>query len=313
MAVTSMSLVSVYLPTRNRAAQLERAVRSVLRQDYTSLELLVVDDASTDETPQLLERLAREDSRVRVLRSPAPAGASVARNLALREARGQLATGLDDDDVMLPGRITSLVHAHRSEYAFVCSARYVVDLGEGWFKVDFAEPSVIDLDGILSGNVVGNQVLVETERVRAVGMYDESLPGWQDYDLWTRLVMRYGPGLRVTDSSYVVVANSSATTISNSPGAIVGARRYLERYGHLMSDQHRRSHGLVLAAVEKRKLSLREASELWSPATRLGVLRYLARTSVPGGARWHAAFRRMRGPLNRLPAPVAEALGARLR
>lgn len=311
--MTSAPLVSVYLPTRDRAVQLERAVRSVLRQDYPSLELLVVDDASIDETPRLLARLAREDSRVRVLGQSSPAGASAARNLALRAARGDFATGLDDDDVMLPGRVTSLVRAHRSQCAFVCSARYVVDLREAWFKLEFAEPSLLDLDRILFGNVVGNQVLVETERVRAVGMYDESLPGWQDYDLWTRLAMRYGPGLRVSDPSYVVVANSSATTISNSPGAIIGALRYLERYGHLMTDEHRRSHGLLRAAVEKRGLSLHEVGELWSPATRLALLRYIARSNVPGGARWLAAFRRMQGPLDRLPAPVAEALGDRRR
>lgn len=311
--MTGIPLVSVYLPTRDRAAQLARAVRSVLSQDHPSLELLVVDDGSIDETPQLLARLARDDARVRVLRRPTAAGASAARNVALREARGEFATGLDDDDVMLPGRITSLLRAHRGEHAFVCSARYVVEPREKWFKLDLAGPATIDLQHLLYGNVVGNQVLAATERLRAVGLFDESLPGWQDYDLWTRLVMRYGPGLRVADPSYVVVANSSANTISSSPGAIVGACHYLERYGHLMSEQHRRSQALLRAAVEKRKLTLREAVALWSPATRLVLLRHLVGNNLPGGARWRATLRRLRGPLTRLPSPVAEALGESLR
>ena len=106
-------LVSVYLPTRNRAEQLPRAIRSVLRQDCPNLELLVVDDASTDLTSEVLARFAARDSRVRIFRQPVPSGAPAARNRAIREARGEFLAGIDDDDLMLPTRLSSLLDAYQ--------------------------------------------------------------------------------------------------------------------------------------------------------------------------------------------------------
>ena len=92
-------LVSVVLPTRDRRAYLARAIESVMAQTYGRCELLVVDDASRDDTSTFLAGL--KDERVRTFRGTG-AGVCAARNIGLREARGEVVAYLDDDNVMHP-------------------------------------------------------------------------------------------------------------------------------------------------------------------------------------------------------------------
>jgi glycosyltransferase involved in cell wall biosynthesis len=272
-------LVSVYLPTRDRAALLPIAARSVLEQDYRTLELIVVDDGSRDDTARVLEALAASDSRVRRLATRGGEGPAVARNLAIDAARGTFVTGLDDDDRMLPGRVRALVGAWRDAYAFVCSRWYLED--DGLRRRLGARPGAVTLEQLLHGNVVGNQVLAPLERVRAVGRFDPSLPASEDYDLWTRLVLRYGPGWCLATPTLVVRGDEARRRLSASAAAAEGARLYLARYAGYMSGAHRRSQRLVLAVSERRRLGLREALGCLTPASAGAVLRYAVRSNLP--------------------------------
>ena len=87
--------VGIYLPTRNRAGLLPRAVTSVLNQSHRQLELIIVDDGSDDSTPTVIAELIARDSRVRALRMPTPVGAPAARNAAIRASAAQWLTGID--------------------------------------------------------------------------------------------------------------------------------------------------------------------------------------------------------------------------
>lgn len=265
--------VTVYLPTQDRAAQLEAAVRSVLAQDYPDFELIVVDDASSDATPRVLERLAAADARLRVLRTPQSVGAARARNLAIREARGEFITGLDDDDLMMPARLSTLLAAYGEQYAFVCSAcRWVGPSGE---RVIGGRRALIRLEDLLHRNVVGNQVLTRTSRLREVGGFDESFVASQDYDLWTRLVLRHGPALRIPAVTLIVQQHDGGPRITTSPRAVEGARQYYERHAPRMTAAQRRSQRLLQIATEGRRLGLREALGCWAWPTQKALLRYL--------------------------------------
>src|SRR2546430_1228645 len=98
-------LVSVILPVYNREKSVARAVESVLAQTYRPLELIVVDDGSTDGTRGVLEQFG---GRIALLRQP-NAGAYSARNLGLRHARGELVAFIDSDDIWLPHRLSAQV------------------------------------------------------------------------------------------------------------------------------------------------------------------------------------------------------------
>jgi glycosyltransferase involved in cell wall biosynthesis len=102
----SKPLVSVGLPTYNRAAQLRRAIESVLAQDYPNLELVISDNGSTDETEAICTEFSRKDSRVRYIRHSVNRGMTFNFRTVLEEARGQYFMWLGDDDWMGPSLVS---------------------------------------------------------------------------------------------------------------------------------------------------------------------------------------------------------------
>jgi len=230
-------LVSVYIPTRDRVELLTRAIRSVLLQDYGPLEILVVDDASADATRQRVADLAAECAsgrRIAYFRQSTPAGANSARNRALAAAAGELVTGLDDDDYFLPDRISRLVAAFDPARAAFVFDGYVREthLADGRVRranITLDRPA--RLHDLLKRNIVGNQVLTLTSRLRQVGGFDERLPAWQDYDLWLRLVKTFGDGLPGGGCSYV-------HTIDGARGRISDDTERVERAFDLFLEKH---------------------------------------------------------------------------
>lgn len=100
------ALISVILPVHNRPAQLREAAASALSQDHPAVELLIVDDGSTDETPAVARKIAAEDpQRVRVF-TQKNMGPGAARETGRRHARGEFIQYLDSDDLLLPGKLS---------------------------------------------------------------------------------------------------------------------------------------------------------------------------------------------------------------
>jgi glycosyltransferase involved in cell wall biosynthesis len=283
--------VSVYLPTRNRAGLLREAAESVLAQHCRELELIIVDDASEDETPEVAESLARRDPRVRYLRQPMRRGAPAARNRAIAETRGRFVTGIDDDDLMLPGRLASLLQAHDERHALVCSG-FLLERG-GWRKPMFASAREIDLDRLLYSNIVGNQALVLTERVRAIGGFDENLVASQDYDLWTRLVAQFGPARRIAEPSYVCRQDAAPESISASPRAGQGAAQYAAKHAGLMNAAQRRSQWLLQVIASRRPLRLVDFPAGFTTPTVSLLLRYWL-AGLPAAETLQQRYRRLR-------------------
>ena len=190
-----MPRVSVIVPVYNRPAFVGEAVRSALAQDCPGgMEVVVVDDGSTDDTPRVLEDLAASDGRIRVLRQ-ANAGPAHARNHALREARGELLALLDSDDVWLPGKLAAqvaLLDAH-PEAAFAHS-----DVDEFWEHGEGAwtrRPEIVSghvLRVLLKRNVIHTMTVVLRRAViDEVGGFDAAYPPCEDWDLWLRIAARH--------------------------------------------------------------------------------------------------------------------------
>ena len=116
-----MPYLSVIVPAYNSEATLERCVRSVLEQSFVDLELLLVDDGSTDSTPGLLRQFSEEDGRVRIF-TQANGGVSAARNLGLTHAQGTYVAFLDADDWVDPYTYERLTSAMRESGAS-CTCR----------------------------------------------------------------------------------------------------------------------------------------------------------------------------------------------
>jgi glycosyltransferase involved in cell wall biosynthesis len=184
-------LVSVIIPTYNRAWILKEAVDSVLAQEFKGFEVVVVDDGSTDATAELLAAYA---GRVTVLRQ-ANCGVSAARNAGLAAARGELIAFLDSDDIWLSGKLSTQVAffqshpdalIHQTEELWVKNGRRM-NPGNRHRKRSgmIFEPS---LDLCL---VSPSAVMMRRELLDRVGGFDEGLPACEDYDLWLRVSCSY--------------------------------------------------------------------------------------------------------------------------
>lgn len=194
--VEAAPFVSVVLPTRNRLEYLRRAIASVLRQTMGDLELLVVDDASTDETPALLA--ASGDARLRPLRLDTQGGVSRARNTGIRAARGRWVAFLDDDDLWRETKLERQLEALAASGAY-WSVTGVVRLREGEADGEpFAPPRARTLDALWQeilfdrATCAIQSLLVETALLRAAGLFEEgsTTPFREDFELLLRLAAR---------------------------------------------------------------------------------------------------------------------------
>ena len=189
----SQPLVTVYMPTYNRLDLLQRAVESVLNQGYRNIELIVVDDNSTDATHEYLARMTEEDSRFRYFINEKNSGACVSRNKAIFSASGEFITGLDDDDYFLPNRICNFIKAWYSkqhECIALYTNSYIKKGTEDFIKTK--RVSSCNSQHLISNNWIGNQVFTKTEFLQNIGGFDKELPAWQDIECWYRLLNTYG-------------------------------------------------------------------------------------------------------------------------
>lgn len=184
-------IVSVIMATYNDAKFIEESIDSILKQTYKEFELIIVNDASTDETQQIL--FGYSDPRIIVITNEENLGRSLARNKALEIVRGDFVAVLDSDDMALPDRLEKQILFFKEHPQ--------VDVLSGKMKFINHHSEVVQTDHwiplthseIVWRNVFGtflshSTVMMRTEKIRSVGGYDPRWPRGQDTDLWLRLV-----------------------------------------------------------------------------------------------------------------------------
>ena len=132
-------LVSVIVPVYNTSATLEQCVASILSQTYAHLEIILIDDGSTDGSSALVDKLSRSDRRFQVIHQ-ANQGLSVARNIGLTHAAGDFVTFVDSDDTIEPGLIDALVHQAITDRTKIAIASFARIFPDG-HRQDFCPPS----------------------------------------------------------------------------------------------------------------------------------------------------------------------------
>lgn len=259
--------ISVYMPTYNRVNMAIHAIESVLAQDYPNIELLVVDDASTDDTWQVLTNKYINDERIRFFRQSKGQGACAARNRAIEQATGDFVTGLDDDDEFLPNRLSSLYQAYDDKYSCVCSG-YIWDYGTMQKRL-FTSRRVVALPELLDLHILSNQALVRRERMLALGGFDINLAAFQDYDMWVRVVQAYGPALRIAQPSYKVNVGHELGRITNSPKRLDAHKQFVAKHRVHMSERNLQNQMFYRQSMEQTPLTL---SQLLS-SSRYGLVK----------------------------------------
>jgi glycosyltransferase involved in cell wall biosynthesis len=235
---SNLDFVTVYIPTHNRAKLVKRAILSVLNQTYPNIEIIVVDDCSSDNThSELLQFI--EKKQIIYLRNDPLSGAPKTRNKAISHAKGKYITGLDDDDYFLQNRIQEFVNCYKPCYSFISSGQIVKSASKQ--KTAYTCPEKVNLKKIMSSNIVGNQIFTETYKLREIGGYDESLPAWQDYDLWIRLIKTFGTARKIGLATYVFDQSHPHERISNNLDKIYSAYKLFQsKYPEYTNDTYYR-------------------------------------------------------------------------
>jgi glycosyltransferase involved in cell wall biosynthesis len=211
----SLPLVTVVIPTYNCAQYIGETLESVLNQDYPRLEVVVVDDGSTDNTQDVVR--AFDPKRVTYLHQANSGGPAKPRNRAIQEARGRYIALIDSDDIMLPGKIKRAVAmlSHEPQLGLVFTDFVKIDEVHGQYpgafldtyeyfrklpKKQVAESQYViradsAYDGLISENYIGlSSVVMPKEVFSRIGIFDESLSGPEDFDMWLRITSAYDIG-----------------------------------------------------------------------------------------------------------------------
>jgi len=274
-------LVTVYIPTKNRSHLLQRALESVYRQTYRPLEVIVVDDGSTDETPGLLVQWRARHPDLVCLRNEVSTGGAAARNKAIEAARGDFVTGLDDDDEFLPDRVERFVADWfaRERRGERLSALYAQDVSRrGADQAVTRKPLQVDWRDLCRLNMISNQVFTPRSHLEAIGMFDPVLPMWQDLECWIRLTARFGPAGLTDAATYVFHMDAAADRVS-----LKGKERLLQAYEHVAT-KHRETMG----TAQRRALFLQMFADHYPTEAGWGDVRTFVRAfgpHVPGIAR----------------------------
>lgn len=233
--------VSVVIATHNRYEFLASAIRSALGQTQSDIELIIVDDASTDKTPEILARFAVSDERIRVIRNQISVGGAGARNIGIQESRGEWVAFLDDDDEWFPQKLErqiALLDTLRT--AVACSCDYIQKTHSGRAKL-IQLPKNIAYEEILRENKLGgaSMCICSREMITRIGGFDISLRSGQDWDLWVRL-RENGP-VAVCNEPLVRYLSHNGKRISNNMTAqYVGLRRFYLKHRKRMSNDVRK-------------------------------------------------------------------------
>ncbi len=185
-----MPRISVIIPCRNSAETLASTLGSLISQSFTNWEAIVVDDGSSDETPELLAAIARTDARVRVV-SGASKGASAARNRGVRCARSELIAFLDSDDVWAASRLSSMVwflnENPEVDIAFSRFAFFNQKPGDSVSVSTVPENSLGVVD-LLKENLVGtmSNVIVRKAAWKSIGPFREDMTHGEDREWLVR-------------------------------------------------------------------------------------------------------------------------------
>ena len=223
-----MSGVSVVIPTRNRSALLATTLRSVLWQREVDLEVIVVDDGSTDATAEVVAAAA--DSRVTMVRRDEPHGPPAARNLGAGRASGEWVGFVDDDDVWAPDKLArQLGAANAADRGWVYVGAVAVSESLAIVSGD-PPPSPEAIMAVLPrSNPVpggGSNVILRRDLFERVGGFDERLAQCEDWELWARLA-RHGPPAVVPEPLMGYRLHAGATSLDVE--GIVRAARGIER------------------------------------------------------------------------------------
>lgn len=236
MARAIDNLVSIVTPAYKAAAFVGLSIESVLAQDHQEWEMLIVDDKSPDETAAVVQRYAERDARVRLLSQEKNGGAAMARNAALRNARGRFIAFLDSDDLWLPGKLSTQLRfmTERSAALSFTAFRRISQNADVVGRLIEVPPELSYRELLKNTAIATSTVIVDRTKT---GDFQMRKTYYDDFVLWLELAKRgvIAYGLNADLMRYRVVAQSISRNKSNSAKQVWRTYREIEGLNLLAS------------------------------------------------------------------------------
>ena len=188
-------LVSIIIPTYNRAHLIGRAIETALGQAYQNIEIIVIDDASSDETSKEMDKL--KDERIKYIRHINNKGPAAARTTGIRAARGTYIAFLDSDDEWLPEKLEKqikIMEGTSPEVGVIYTGCRRIMKGKEYY---IPNSKIRKKEGYIFNTVLRfymiymSSVVIKSDVFRSVGLFDEGLPAIAEWDLWIRISKQY--------------------------------------------------------------------------------------------------------------------------
>jgi len=245
--VVMIPKVSVLMSVYNGETYLERSIESVLSQTYRNFEFLIINDASTDSTEDILKKV--DDHRIKVVANSENVGLTKSLNKGIDIARGQYIARMDADDLSLPYRFEIQVDflEKHPEYAVLGSSYLMIDQ-EGrtvsLVKVPVDDSQIREV--LLKQNCFGHgSVMMRTEALRQVGGYDERFKCSQDYDLWLRIVETFKVS-NIEEALYCWRLSNDSISKMNE-----WEQKYYASFARFEANQRRKANKIIMESTPK--------------------------------------------------------------
>ncbi|WP_139822725.1 glycosyltransferase family 2 protein [Tuberibacillus sp. Marseille-P3662] len=234
---SSQPLVSIITPSYNSSDYIEEAISCVKNQTYENWEMIIVDDCSTDNSREIIQKQVSYDQRIRFIPLKENSGAAVARNNAISAANGRYIAFLDSDDLWMPQKLVEQVDfMERNDLAFTFTQYSVIDQNGEEVNEVINIPRVIDYKGLLKNTIIGClTVMINIEKTGLVEM--PNIRTRQDFALWLSILKRgfKAYGIQKKLAQYRVVKGSISSNKFKAAKRNWEIYREIENHGLMYS------------------------------------------------------------------------------
>lgn len=254
-------VVSIVLPTYNGAKYIRESLDSILAQTFQDWELIIVNDCSVDETPQIAAEYAQKDERIRIIHNGVNQRLPESLNIGFRTALGKYLTWTSDDNRYLPTALARMIEEldNNNDCPMVCADMYYID-AKG--NITGKAPGY-DEYYMLSEDLIGACFLYRREVLDIIGEYDPSRVYVEDYDYWLRIFYRIGKIVRVPKILYEYRVHKGSLTgrkINEIRKQAVllwseYSKEFINQYGHDKKVLCEKYYYFVIANARDRKLA----------------------------------------------------------
>jgi len=183
-------LVSIIMPNYNSASFIKESIVSILSQSYENWELILVDDCSSDDSLKVIEALIADDKRIKLIKLTENSGPAIARNRAIKEAKGRYVAFLDSDDLWTPDKLLKQISfMQEHDVALSYTGYYRIEEESGEVIDQIHVPEKINYSELLKQNIIGCLTAIyDTRKIGKVYMPD--IRKRQDFGLWLNILKK---------------------------------------------------------------------------------------------------------------------------